>query len=538
MNGQEMRRNSKLRFTKKKDRPPLTSTEVRYWKGMLRKIAKVGFEHEYNLTESRGTCEGNTYACPCNHPDKDANKCYEKCASFSTCKLRDKYECPGIYCIEFNSPCKVCDNYVRDCNGCVMFNDPNKKPSAARNNIKEALRPTNDLSKPGENGVLAVIDDGSLLGSGGVEVTTVGRRVNYDSFKTQATRIVDVCTKNNAFLNERASIHTHLVGGYFDLSYSGDGRVEVVYGKKSRGSKHIQELEQPMPDIIIANFHQLLRRYHNALTWITSAGTDKKHLTRWVKFRKPIIKYSALRTPMVRVKQQIAADVNQNGKYAFVNYYNTQFDGKGCVTRFHVEGRFSDGMLSASAIASTGLLLYSMLITAVSISRYGILHSGDADYMEQASNIQAVLMNNDGSYDGPRTSNTSKFEAYRETVRKQAEEMVNILHSELRHHGDALKVLKKLADKPCSMRLIEGDSWEKIEKDLTGESTSDSELTIIVLEAIDTFYVDDCVDSEEWTKTISEDKNLSQKCITDVANQLVRDNRIAWDSSVGTYVRC
>ena len=456
------------------------------------------------------------------------------------CELLKKHECPGVYCIHFISPCPTCSHLVRDCSRCILFHDPEKQPAKARQNIKEVLKPTECLADPGPHGAYAVIDDGSLLGGGGVEVTTVGRRVDYGAFFDQAKKISDECIKHGAYLNERTSIHMHLVAGYFDIS-TRNGTISIKYNKRGRGvskSNSIKELEKPMPEIILANFHQLLRRYHNALTWMTSSGTDMQNLTRWIKFRKSILKYSTLRTNMSRVIEQIANDIDSGGKYAFLSYYNTKFQTGNLVNKFHVEGRYCDGMVSPTAVASMGILLYALLMKAVSISQYGILHSGDSEYMKLAYEIQSVLLNNDGSYQGPRTSDTSRFEPYMETVRKQSLEMVTLLHNELKIHGPALGVLQKLAETPCSLRLIRGDTWDKIETDLSGRERKNTDTENKILKAIDTFYIDDCINENEWLQTLSEDTGIDIKTTKKTAKELAQTHVIMWDVIVGTYVRC
>ena len=222
----------------------------------------------------------------------------------------------------------------------------------------------------------------------------------------------------------------------------------------------------------------------------------------------------------------------------FLNYTSVQFSTQGNVNRLHMEGRFADGVLSPSAIASFGVLLYSLLIKAVSLSQHGIMHSGSRDYMEEAYEIRRVLLNNEGNYGGPRTSDTSNFEPYKETVRRQTEEMLNVLHSELRYHGKALTILRQLADKPCSMRIIDGDTWGNIESDLSGKKTEYNPTRKKVLEAIDTFYIDDCVDEAEWSSEIATDLQLKSTTVRDIVKELLEKRQVIWDGVVGTFVRC
>lgn len=532
-----MRRNSRLTFTKRSDRPTLTLEEARYWKRILESVSKMGYEHEFNLKENMGKCDGKSLMCPCNHQEKETRKCYEKCKIYNSCSLRDKYECPGIYCIEFVEPCPTCPEATKDCSRCDLYNNPNVNPEACRTNIIKDLKPTKDLSKVGDNGTFEVVTDGSLLGNGGAEITTVGRRVSFDSFYIQAKEIMDKCIKNGAYVNERCSMHLHLVAGYFTMTVK-DGEISIYYKKGHNTESNFSELEKPMPEIILANFHQLIRRYHNALTWMTSAGDNYNHLTRWIKFRKPILQFSAVRQPMRKIISELSRKDDHGGRYFIMNYSPIRFTSTGEMKVFHVESRFCDGILSPSAAAAFGVLFYALLLKSVVLSQFGIVHSGDSEYMEEARVIQNALLNNSGSWSGPRHSDTRNFEPYREKVRQQAKEMLDILRPELVKHGPTLNILKSLADMPCSMRLCSAHTWEKIEEDLSGNTNHSGESTNSVLSLVDMSYVDDCINIDEWVKTIAEDLKTNEAEMKETVETLLNKNIVCWDGVAGTLVRC
>jgi hypothetical protein len=513
--------------------------EARYWKDILHKICKIGFEFEMNLPECNGTCKGDSYICPCSHPEKETRKCYEKCHVSDSCTIKNKIECPGIYCVEFVSPCQTCQEAVKNCQACAFYENPDKLPGNVRKKLTDILTPSNDLSVVGKTGTMAVTHDGSLLGDGGVEVTTVGRRVNFDSFYRQAKEIIDKCKERGAFLNERTSVHMHLVAGYFNMVVS-NGAIKVHYTKtKEDSSYQIKELERPVPEIILANFHQLVRRYHNAITWLASSGDAAKHITRWAKFRIPIIKYSAIRTSMQKIVNQIAEHDGHSGKYSYINYSNIKFSGDAnTIEKFHIEARYADGMHSPTAIASLGVLLHTILMKAVSMSKYGVLQSGDPVYMDQAYEINNALLNNAGNWDGARWSNTENFEPYRETVREQAHELVNLLYDELKNHGSVINVLHALADNPCSMRLISGNSWEAIEEDLAKQINSVGEFEKKILQHIDMYSISECNDGAEWATALGEDLSVAPEKISAGVEKLIKNNLVLWDPIIGSYVRC
>jgi hypothetical protein len=241
---------------------------------------------------------------------------------------------------------------------------------------------------------------------------------------------------------------------------------------------------------------------------------------------------------MATVIGEQAAKTGDHGKYAFVSYYNTKLDENGNVDKFHIEARYCDGMLSPSAVASFGILLYSLLLKAVVLSQHGVLFSGTAEYMGAAKVIQESLLNNNGPYDGERSSNTSNFNVYREIVREQATEMVTFLKNEMKQFPKAYSILLKLAEYPCSVRLIRGDSWKSIETDLREtEKDISSKEESIVLEAIDTSYIDDCLDKTEWIKTLAANTLLPENELSKAATTLEEYKCINWDQTTGTYTR-
>jgi hypothetical protein len=204
---EKMKKITKLTFSQE-GRKVLSPSEALSWKESLEKILKLGFEHEFNLNDSKGECRGDSFLCPCSHPLKKQRKCYSKCllGGIETCQLAKDYgECPGVYCIEFVSPCHTCAEAVRDCAKCDLFEDPEKKPNAVRKRLTDFLRPTNDVSNVGKTGALQVTTDGSLMGEGGVEIPTVGRRVNFNMLLEQAKNII-----NNVFLSHQLRTSLHL----------------------------------------------------------------------------------------------------------------------------------------------------------------------------------------------------------------------------------------------------------------------------------------------------------------------------------------
>jgi len=537
---------------------------MNYWRETLKKILKVGLEFEFNLPDQKGTCKGDSNACPCVKMSSD--DCWKACISkgkcsymrnpemcgnaTKKCKPEDcvackdytegtKAKCPGLYCVGFVSACFACDEFDINCKTCASRYDPNRNPDEIRARMHEELNPSNSYGEIRGFGVHSITTDGSLLGQKGAEIITVGRRVDYWEFFKMAKAIIDKSVEKGAWANERCSIHMHLLGSYYSKIFQNDTAAGIP--------SQINELEKPLPEIILANFHQLCRRYQNAITWMTT-GLDEPHrITRWEKFRVSVLDISAILNTMTAVKDLVSSNAGGN-KYGWVNYNYTAFDPKGNVNRLHLEMRVSDMLVSPSAVAAIACMFHAMMIKAVEISRYGIIEVGDSTWMEQAHSIKNALMNGTGSYDGERFSSTKNLAKYYDVLSAEALDLVSQLKHILLRMGPAYDVLEKLAEKPCSLRRIDGASWEQIENELSVVTNEDDKLFIAVDECIDLRYVSECKSLDEWitqtTMILGEDTELDtigkdemSKRVEDYITRKRNDGEMIWSESLGSVIK-
>lgn len=504
----------KWTFYRHPSKPVIDAADARYWKSMLKKILKVGLEFEFNLPNKNGTCKGDNNACPCrNMKDKT---CWKECARTEECKVKQKenggmFVCHGLSCTGFASYCIVCDKFEIDCNSCEHRYDPNRNPDAIRERMTRDLKPSQSYGTVNASGVHSIVQDGSLLGKKGAEIVTIGRRPDYWEFFKMSQQIIDLATQNHAYVNERCSIHAHLLASYYGKLYNGkdgsikDGGVGIP--------NQISEMEKEMPEIILANFHQLCRRYQNTITWMTMGLDNPKHMTRWEKFRVSVLPFSAISNSMLRVRDEVSANAGGN-KYGWVNYNNVGFTGSGNVNRFHVEMRVMDGLMSPSAVAALSCLYYAMMIKAVEISRYGVMEVGDKDWLSNAQTIKDDLLNNMKNYqDGDRFGDTSRLSRHFEVLISEGFDLISQMKHILMRIGPSYEVLEKLVERPCALRRCDGDDWVTIEKDLAVEMTHDDMLINKLSEIIDLRLVDQCKDEVEWVAEaiglLREDKELA-----------------------------
>jgi hypothetical protein len=467
----------------------IDANEARYWKTMLHRILKVGLEFEFNLPDKNGTCKGENNACPCRHMDN--KDCWKQCTREKDCEEAKKGNCFGLFCTGFLSHCVICDEFEIDCSSCEHRYDPNRNPDSIRERMNHELRPSMSYGQITKTGVHSITTDGSLLGKKGTEIITVGRRPDYWEFFRMAKRIIDKATENNAYVNERCSIHAHLLASYYGKLPGGkDGGPGVP--------NQINEMEKDMPEIIMANFHQLCRRYQNAMTWMTMGLDEPERMTRWEKFRVSVLGISAIMHSMQRVVQEVSSHAGGN-KYGWVNYNYCQFRENGALNRVHVEMRVMDGLMSPSAVAAMSCLYYSLMIKAVEISRYGVVEVGDKDWLAKAEQVKACLLNNMKGYqDGDRFGDTRKLAQHYETLIGESFDLISQVKHILMRLGPAYEVLEKLAERPCSLRRCDGEDWKRIEQDLQVEATVDDIFISKLSEIIDLRLVDQCKSPEEW----------------------------------------
>jgi len=546
----------KWRFYIHPAKPPLKAEAVRYWKNALTKLLKVGIEFEFNLPEQKGVCKGDNVHCPCiyindgcwqeclNHKKCESTPYIETCANRTEdctpdkCEHCDSYKlkCLGTNCIEFVSKCFDCDKFDKNCETCPKKYNPDRDPNKIREHLKMKLQPSGDYgSKMSPSGVVNITTDGSLVGGKGVEIITLGRRPDYWEFFQMSKKILDLCKNKGAYLDERCSSHMHLLTSYYNGGPTGI----------------INELEKSMPEIIVANFHQLCRRYQNAITWMTMALDKPNSMTRWEKFRVSILEISPVQKSMSNVNAQIcrkSSHLSNKEKYGWVNYCNTIFRNN-VIDNFHVEVRVADSTMCPSYYAGIACLLYSLLIKAAEISRYGVLKIGNEEWLEKAKRIKKAILNNTGGYDGPRTSNTKHVLKYREELEMSSVEMLNQLKGVLLKLGPAYDVLIKLAQKPVALRRIEGDTWEDIENDLAVDMRDADQVEFRINEIIDLQYIEDCNNIKEWIKEVSKIVNdindtenpenqleITTDDIETFIETKMRDGDLIWSNTTGSVI--
>lgn len=530
--------NDKWVFFQLPDKKAITAEEVNYWVANLNKILKVGLEFEFNLPSAKGFCKGKSKSCPCSKMNAE-NDCWKKCLNEPECRenFKDNFDkvCEKQLCSNFKAACYTCDLFSVDCVGCEYRYDPAHDPDGIRNYLRETLAPSQSYGNISASGVHSVVCDGSLLGKGkegkGAEVVTVGRRMDYWEFFNMISDIVRESGSKGAYMNERCSIHVHMLASYYDVKEGANPR------------SNVSELEKPLPQIVLANFHQLCRRYQNAITWMSMGLDDYDHLTRWEKFRVSILDTSPVSQSMKEVIYELEnISGKPGGKYAWVNYMFSQFDNNRDLTRFHVEMRAMDGIMSPSAVTALSCLNYALIIKAVEISKYGLLEVGPKEWMDQTKQLKKCILNNCSSYDSDRLTDTSCLgEKERKILQVESMDLLNQVKHILFKIGPAYEVLEKLAEKPTAYWRCEGESWEKIESRLEVYRPVETILDQKLFELIDFRTFTNCKDEDAWlvkvNSVLEKDQIADKEQIHQAFYTLKRNGVCIWSENLGTVLK-
>ncbi len=559
--------------------PKISRVERRYWRSYLSKVIKEGLEVEFNLPEYKGgSCETLVETvCVCSEFETCLR--HKKCALHINCQegspyyKKDKcglpyssvctkyvegrcsenikectdscdkfvYECANEYCMNFVPECWYCSQMVIQCKSCSRQHEDVPDPETIRRKIREKLRPTGRVDRAGKSGVLDVTTDGSLRG-GGVELISTGRRPTFSTLYKTTKDMLDTAKEQGGFIDERCGIHIHMLAGY--------------YPSENNKRQVANELERPMPQIILANLHQMVRRYQAALVWMTSCLDSKISLTRWEKFRIGIHDLSPMEVSMAELKkiQHFACANNGNGKYGFLSYSGkkleekTKFDANGDVEIFHVEFRVPDACWNPSIIASWAYLIYAMLIKAVDLSLYGVMEYAQSP--EEAKRLveeyTAICNNCPSGWEGERVSNTGTAYRYFERYIEDSQNLLEILKPILLEEEPVYGILKDLASKPISIRRIGGETFKDIESTMEKyiPEYHNDEILVMVDESIDLSIFTDCSSLGEWVnhvvdemvKPTNRERDTVSRKIHEYIQKEIETDKMVWNETTKTLV--
>ena len=308
--------------------------------------------------------------------------------------------------------------------------------------LTEILQPSRDLNNLGRYGILDIMHEHC-----GVEIQVIGRQPYYPALIEQYRAILDPLLERGVRTRGTCGLHYHT----------------LTIG-----------LSEPAPEIVLANVWNLTRRYAPHLRFLTSAGDRPEALCRRRNYTSHL--ELVLHSPGVYSMREIQRLLRESKRVPehqnFLNLEHVTFDDDEAVRDFHLEFRFPDADLSPTSIVAKTFLFLAVLLKAVEMSQYGVIHVGRIKEWRRKVELLDMLNNNDGKL---ATSDTSGVTPeVMDELRAGCRELLELLKPvfgrfarvacEGSEDHPAFEVLNLLAETPLSLLRASGRDWREIEQ--------------------------------------------------------------------------
>jgi len=309
--------------------------------------------------------------------------------------------------------------------------------------VRKALAPSGSFESLGTNGVLDVAPEHC-----GIEIRIIGRQPQFRALHNQYEGIMGELMSRGARPRATCGLHFHIL---------------------------TPGLAEPVPEIVLANLWNLVRRYAAGLKFITSCGERYEALSRRRNHNSHLemVRHSPSAMTMAEIKEKLKESHIVPEHQNFLNMEHLGFTKEGDILPFHLEFRFPDTHLSPTAITSITFLFLAILLKSVDLSQYGVIHVGKITPWRRNIELLNMLNNNEGNL---ATSDTSEItEDMIEELRQSIYELLDLLAPIFEGFVDnpVLDVLLALAERPISLLRCAGYDWEKIEALLTERASLD-----------------------------------------------------------------
>ncbi len=301
--------------------------------------------------------------------------------------------------------------------------------------IEQALRPSKDMNNLGKLGVYNVIKEHC-----GIEILVIGRHPHWEALVNQYHRIVLPLLTEKIRMRPTCGLHFHILG---------------------------TGLAEEIPEIVLANFWNMVRLFAPGLKFITSAGKSRQTLCRRRQHNahQELMRLSPEKQSMAAIQTVLKKSMEVPAHQNFFNLEHVRFSESGDIADFHLEFRFPDGDLSPVAITAKTFLFMTMMLKAVEISKFGLLQVDSLSLFKSNKLLMDMISNNNGKL---ATSDTSAIDDVTlEEYRKNANDLLFFLKSIfLLLDNPSELILQQLALQPISLRRSQGKSWEEIDDEL------------------------------------------------------------------------
>ena len=309
--------------------------------------------------------------------------------------------------------------------------------------VKAMLVPSGTYDSLGQSGVVDVSPEHC-----GIEIRVIGRQPYFRAIQGQYLGITTKLLEKGARARSTCGLHFHLL---------------------------TPNLAEPVPEIILVNLWNLVRRYSPELRFITSGGQTRSGLCRRRNHTSHLemVRYSPIHMTMAEIQKELHCSSVVPEHQNFLNLQHIKFTESGEIQPFHLEFRFPDADLSATSITAKIFLFMALTLKAIDLSQYGVIHVGKVNPWRRKVELLGMLNNNDGKL---ATSDTSGItDDVIEELRQGCHELLDLLAPTFERFVDnpALEVLELLAETPISLLRCAGYDWPEIEKLMASRASLD-----------------------------------------------------------------
>jgi len=309
--------------------------------------------------------------------------------------------------------------------------------------IRSEVRPSGNLDLLGSNGILDVSPEHC-----GIEMRIIGRQPQFRALLRQYLTITKILREHGARPRHTCGLHFHLL---------------------------TPALAEPVPEIILANLWNLVRRYAPELKFITSCGESRESLCRRRQYNSHL--EMMWHSPALETMEEIRAKLKSSRivpeHQNFLNLEHLGFPSIGAILPFHLEFRFPDADLSAYSVSAKTFLFLALIFKAVDLSQYGLIHVGKVVPWRRKIELLNMLSNNDGNLAASDTAAVT--DEIIEELRQGCYELLDLLAPSFERFQDQspLEILLVLSERPISLLRCAGYTWEEIESLLASKAETD-----------------------------------------------------------------
>jgi hypothetical protein len=378
------------------------------------------------------------------------------------------------------------------------------------------LQQTESTKNFGKNGVYEIKGDGSLIN--GVEICTVGRRVNFLDLFYQYRYIINTIMPKRPIMNERCGLHNHILLDYNNGNYTC--------------------LEKNVPGIIVKNFIQLFKNHAPEIIWLTSTvKADDSHssaITRRENFcyGLDIMSKTILGRSIIDYKSAIGTSGN---RYIAINLRPLAVDEHDKISTFHMELRFPDGSIYPAQIAAQNILYSAMLLKAIALSEFGVIKA--TPNYDRTKELYTMIRN--AGYSDNRMALAVNPEVYPEFI-ERANKLLDCMKSSIEYYdGKVYHLLKILANEPISIARrtksdIEiNDYFENIINTMWERHDEEFEL---IKKAIVLGEITGAISQKDWCNSFSGKSGSVASEVESALFKLSSSNKIEFDPVLGSPI--